>query len=282
MTDTTRPRRRDRHAPPHRRRRAAGTGRLIGGYVVRIVLVPRLRPAAGVHDRVLASSRTCRSSATSAAIKAFLPVGDISLDNYTGVFDRVPFAQFMMNSIVHLRRHRRARASSSTRWRRSPWPGSSSAGRSVVLGDHPRDPDRAVRDAGAAAAVVGQQAALPRTRRLQPGLAGHLPGADHPVHRQRLLDLPLLPVLRLHPEGAGRGREGRRRGLVPHLPQHRHAAVRAGHRDRRDPDLPAGVEPVPVAADGRCRPRSCARSWSASTTSSSSTSPGARSWPTPP
>jgi multiple sugar transport system permease protein len=33
-------------------------------------------------------------------IAAFLPVGDLSLDNYTGVFERVPFAQFMMNSIL--------------------------------------------------------------------------------------------------------------------------------------------------------------------------------------
>ena len=31
---------------------------------------------------------------------AFLPVGDISLDNYFGVFDRVPVAQFMFNSIL--------------------------------------------------------------------------------------------------------------------------------------------------------------------------------------
>jgi len=30
---------------------------------------------------------------------AFLPVGDISLDNYFGVFDRVPVAQFLFNSI---------------------------------------------------------------------------------------------------------------------------------------------------------------------------------------
>ena len=33
-------------------------------------------------------------------IKAFLPVGDISLENYSGVFGRVPFAQFMMNSVI--------------------------------------------------------------------------------------------------------------------------------------------------------------------------------------
>jgi multiple sugar transport system permease protein len=32
-------------------------------------------------------------------LKAFLPVGDISLDNYSGVFDRVPAARFLANSI---------------------------------------------------------------------------------------------------------------------------------------------------------------------------------------
>lgn len=31
--------------------------------------------------------------------RAFAPVGDLSLDNYIGVFDRVPFAQFFLNSI---------------------------------------------------------------------------------------------------------------------------------------------------------------------------------------
>lgn len=34
------------------------------------------------------------------SINAFLPVGDVSLDNYTAVFDRVPFWRFMMNSIL--------------------------------------------------------------------------------------------------------------------------------------------------------------------------------------
>ena len=32
--------------------------------------------------------------------RAFLPVGDISLDNYFGVFDRVPVAQFLVNSVL--------------------------------------------------------------------------------------------------------------------------------------------------------------------------------------
>lgn len=32
--------------------------------------------------------------------KAFVPVGDVSLDNYRGVFDRVPFGMFLFNSLV--------------------------------------------------------------------------------------------------------------------------------------------------------------------------------------
>lgn len=31
--------------------------------------------------------------------RAFFPVGDLSLDNYRGVFDRVPFSRFLFNSI---------------------------------------------------------------------------------------------------------------------------------------------------------------------------------------
>ncbi|NYG06144.1 multiple sugar transport system permease protein [Phycicoccus badiiscoriae] len=33
-------------------------------------------------------------------IRSFLPVGNLSLDNYIGVFNRVPFAQFMLNSVL--------------------------------------------------------------------------------------------------------------------------------------------------------------------------------------
>ena len=35
----------------------------------------------------------------SGSLNAFLPVGDISLDNYFGVFERVPVAQFLVNSV---------------------------------------------------------------------------------------------------------------------------------------------------------------------------------------
>lgn len=34
------------------------------------------------------------------SLRAFLPVGDLSMDNYLGVFERVPFAQFLMNSVI--------------------------------------------------------------------------------------------------------------------------------------------------------------------------------------
>lgn len=33
-------------------------------------------------------------------VQAFLPVGDLTLDNYLGVFERVPFAQFLLNSVM--------------------------------------------------------------------------------------------------------------------------------------------------------------------------------------
>src|SRR5690348_9928824 len=34
------------------------------------------------------------------SLNAFLPVGDLSLDNYRDVFDRVPVARFMINSVL--------------------------------------------------------------------------------------------------------------------------------------------------------------------------------------
>ena len=35
----------------------------------------------------------------SASLRAFVPVGDISLNNYTGAFQRVPIARFLFNSV---------------------------------------------------------------------------------------------------------------------------------------------------------------------------------------
>jgi len=76
-----------------------GAGRTVVRYLVRFVLllvfalpllfmlVSSLKPDAQIFGDL-------------SSINAFLPVGDISLANYTAVFERVPFWRFMMNSII--------------------------------------------------------------------------------------------------------------------------------------------------------------------------------------
>src|SRR6478672_10884050 len=76
-----------------------GRGRRIGGLIVRILLVFVFGlPLLFMLVSSLKPDIQIFGDLTS--VKAFIPVGDISLDNYTAVFDRVPFWQFMMNSIV--------------------------------------------------------------------------------------------------------------------------------------------------------------------------------------
>ena len=94
----------DQAQAPSRAAPAAGTARRpglrrAGGNLVRILLVgffafplvfmfmSSLKP----DDQIFADL---------SSIKAFLPVGDISLANYTGVFDTVPAARFLINSII--------------------------------------------------------------------------------------------------------------------------------------------------------------------------------------
>jgi len=84
---------------PARRRGGARTGASVAGYVGRTVLalfflfpivfmvVSSLKP----DDQIFADL---------SSPKAFLPVGDISLDNYRAVFDTVPAGRFLVNSIV--------------------------------------------------------------------------------------------------------------------------------------------------------------------------------------
>jgi multiple sugar transport system permease protein len=87
-----------RAAPATERTMRPGLRRA-GGYLVRILLVvffafplvfmfmSSLKP----DDQIFADLDS---------IKAFLPVGDISLSNYTGVFETVPAARFLVNSIA--------------------------------------------------------------------------------------------------------------------------------------------------------------------------------------
>ena len=74
-------------------------GRRIGGLIVRILLVFVFGlPLVFLLVSSLKPDTQIFGDLTS--VKAFLPVGDISLDNYTAVFDRVPFWRMLMNSIV--------------------------------------------------------------------------------------------------------------------------------------------------------------------------------------
>ena len=74
-------------------------GRRIGGLIVRILLVFVFGlPLVFLLVSSLKPDTQIFGDVTS--VRAFLPVGDISLDNYDAVFDRVPFWRMLMNSIV--------------------------------------------------------------------------------------------------------------------------------------------------------------------------------------
>jgi multiple sugar transport system permease protein len=73
--------------------------RLIGAYAARILLVLFFGfPIVFMFVSSLKPDEQIFADLDS--IDAFLPVGDISLDNYSGVFDTVPAARFLVNSIV--------------------------------------------------------------------------------------------------------------------------------------------------------------------------------------
>ena len=82
------------------RRRPAGQERIsVAGWAVRILLaavfalpllfmfVSSLKPDLQIFGDL-------------SSVAAFLPVGDVSLDNYMAVFDRVPAARFLLNSVL--------------------------------------------------------------------------------------------------------------------------------------------------------------------------------------
>ena len=125
-TDAPRPRRRDRR-PEHHGAGSDRTGPAARRLIVRILLVPRLRPAAALHVRVPLQAGPADLRRPRQRSRRSCPVGDISLDNYTGVFDRVPFWQFMMNSVV-ITVLTVVLGIIVNCMARSPWPGSSSAG----------------------------------------------------------------------------------------------------------------------------------------------------------
>ncbi len=75
------------------------TGRTVLRYVVRLLLV--LVFALPLLFMLVSSLKPdTQIFGDLDSIDAFLPVGDVSLNNYSAVFDRVPFWQFMMNSVL--------------------------------------------------------------------------------------------------------------------------------------------------------------------------------------
>jgi multiple sugar transport system permease protein len=73
--------------------------RAAGGHLVRILLVGFFAfPLVFMFMSSLKPDNQIFADLSS--FKAFLPVGDISLGNYTGVFDTVPAARFLINSIA--------------------------------------------------------------------------------------------------------------------------------------------------------------------------------------
>jgi multiple sugar transport system permease protein len=86
-------------APLQRKNKSKSTFALVGGYVARIVLALFFAfPVVFMFVSSLKPDDQIFSDLSS--IKAFLPVGHISLDNYSNVFDTVPAWRFLANSLI--------------------------------------------------------------------------------------------------------------------------------------------------------------------------------------
>jgi len=87
------------HTAPIPQDEGPGAGRTILRYLVRFVLV--LVFALPLLFMLVSSLKPdTQIFGDIDSINAFLPVGDVSLANYTAVFERVPFWRFMMNSVM--------------------------------------------------------------------------------------------------------------------------------------------------------------------------------------
>src|SRR4051794_25320235 len=83
----------------HRPGAPSHTGRKIVGMIVRVVLC--LVFGLPLLFMIISSFKPdIQIFADLGTLKAFLPVGHLTLGNYLGVFNRVPFAQFLLNSVI--------------------------------------------------------------------------------------------------------------------------------------------------------------------------------------
>jgi multiple sugar transport system permease protein len=78
---------------------SATTPRRLAAHTLRVLLV--IFFAAPIIFMAVSSLKPDRQIfADLGTLKAFLPAGDVSLENYRGVFDRVPAARFLLNSML--------------------------------------------------------------------------------------------------------------------------------------------------------------------------------------
>src|SRR5688572_23767076 len=89
----------DRTAEPMQATHARGRGLRVATQILRFLLVVLF--AAPIIFMFVSSfkpdTQICRDIP---GWRAFVPVGDISLDNYRGMFDRVPAERFLINSVL--------------------------------------------------------------------------------------------------------------------------------------------------------------------------------------
>ena len=149
--------RRDRHDASARTRR-----RVLLGYVPMVLLaafflfplvfmfVSSLKPDAQILGDI-------------GSPQAFLPVGDISTQNYVDVFDRVPVARFIANSVFVTVTDRRAGPGRQQHGGVRPVAAGVDRAQGAPDGRH-RDPHRPLRDDRDPDGLLGLEAADPRPR----------------------------------------------------------------------------------------------------------------------
>ena len=208
-----------------------------------------------------------------------------TFDNYVALFEKTPFAQYMLNSAII------ATVGTATNVFFGALGGYALAklhfgGRRAVFAAFLASHDGARR--GHDDPDVPRTPVLPAHRRERPVRAGRhgihqqLRRGDRAVRSGTLRRLLHEAVLRDAARRARRGRAHRRRRRVPDLPEGVLPAGRPGPRRAGGAHLPGGLERVPLAADRAQRSGAVHRAGRPRRRSSTSTRPTtARSWPAP-
>jgi ABC-type glycerol-3-phosphate transport system permease component len=169
--------------------------------------------------------------------RAFLPVGDLSFDNYVGVFDRVPVGRFFLNSIIVtvaiVGLGLIVNSMAGFALSRMSFPGS----RVLLVG------------IVATLIVPFETFAIPMVYLVSnlPRIALYDDGFAIEQGWNNSYEVMIIPFIA---KGTGRGGEDRRRRMVPHLPLRDLTPRGSGVRDRCDSHVPRAVELLSVATPG--------------------------------